>query len=187
MSTTTNIFEEMGLDERPDSELTYDEIVARNVRVVDAHFHNENPDDVEKAVALYTDDITWEAPSRGVLMRNPQEVLAAYRKIFTTLAYRSATSLRRFATERFVFDDQVAHLVVVGDPSQMANFPYEIGTEVSVRLVHCFEMRDGHIAREIAYEIWRKVGSVVDVDDIPQGAVVETFPEVPGFPVPAAN
>ena len=184
MSTTMNIYEEMGVTQAPDFELSYDEIVARNVRVVDAHFHNENPDDVEKAVALYTDDITWEAPSRGVLMRNPQEVLAAYRRIFTTLAYRQATSLRRFATDRFVLDDQVAHLVVVGDPSQMANFPYEIGTEVSVRLVHCFEMRDGRIAREIAYELWREVGSPVDVDDIPADALVETFPPVPGFPAP---
>lgn len=180
-----SILEEMGVDLRPDSELTREEIIARNIRAVDAHFHNENPDDVEKAVALYAPDVTWEAPSRGVIMKDGAEVLEAYRKIFKTLAYRKIIPLRRFATEQFVFDDQVAQLVVVGDPSNMANFPYEKGTEVSVRLVHCFEVKDGRIQREIAYEIWRKVGSEVDHDDIPADAVVETFPEIPGFPAPS--
>jgi ketosteroid isomerase-like protein len=177
--TSIGILEEFGVDVRPDSELTTDEIVARNVRVVDLHFHTENPDDVEKAVGLYTDDITWEAPARGVIMKDPQEVLAAYRNIFQVLAYRKTVALRRFATERFVFDDQVAYLKVVGEPTLMHNFPFPHGTEVSVRLVHCFEMRDGRIAREIAYEIWRKVGSAVDSDDIPEGAPVEVFPDLP--------
>ena len=173
--TTIGILEEFGVDTRPDSKLTTDEIIARNVRVVDLHFHTENPDDVEKAVGLYTDDITWEAPSRGVVMKDPQEVLAAYRNIFQTLAYRKTIALRRFATEKFVFDDQIAYLKVIGEPTLMHNFPFEHGTEISVRLVHCFEMRDGHIAREIAYEIWRKVGSEIDHDDIPEGAHVELF------------
>jgi ketosteroid isomerase-like protein len=173
--TADDILTEFGVDLRPDSELTYDEVIARNVKVVDLHFHTENPDDVEKAVALYTDDITWEAPSRGVVMKDPQEVLAAYRDIFKTLAYRKTVALRRFATERFVFDDQIAYLKVVGEPTLMHNFPFEQGTEISVRLVHCFEMRDGRIAREIAYEIWRRVGSAIDHDDVPEGSHVELF------------
>jgi hypothetical protein len=49
----------------------------------------------------------------------------------------------------------------------------------SVRLVHRFEMRDGRIAREIAreiaHEMWRTVGSPEDNDDIPASAVVEVF------------
>jgi hypothetical protein len=177
------LFEEMGVDTRPDSELTQQEVEARNLRVVDLHFHTENPDEVEKAVALYNDDIVWEAPTRGLVMTDPQDVLASYRKIFTTLAYRKTTALRRFASGPFVFDDQVAHMVVVGDPADMPNFPYEHGTEVSVRLVHCFQLRDGRISREIAYEMWRRVGSPEDVDDIPTGAGEETFPEIPGFPL----
>lgn len=176
---SVDILEEFGVDTRPDAELTTEEILARNVRVVDLHFHTENPDEVEKAIALYTDDITWEAPSRGVVMKDPQEVLAAYRNIFKTLAYRKTVSLRRFATERYVFDDQIAYLKVVGEPTLMHNFPFEHGTEVSVRLVHCFEMRDGRIAREIAYEIWRRVDSTVDQDDVPEGAEVQLFDMIP--------
>jgi ketosteroid isomerase-like protein len=177
----TALFEEMGLDPRPDSELTTEQVLARNMKVVDLHFHSENPDDVIKAIALYTDDITWEAPTRGIVMKDPKEVLAAYLGIFETLAYHKTTALRRFATEKYVFDDQIAEVFVVGEPTKMHNFPYPKGTAVSVRLVHIFEMRDGRIAREIAYEMWRKAGTDVAVDDVPEGAVVTRFGDFPGF------
>src|ERR1700709_714345 len=105
-TTTTappDILTELGVDNRPDSELTPDEIVARNVRVVDLHFHTENPDEVEKAVALYIDDIVWEAPSRGVVMKDSQSVLRSYRDIFKTLAFRKTIPPRRFPSAKFVF------------------------------------------------------------------------------------
>ena len=50
----------------PDSELTREEIIARNMRVVEAHFHNETPETIEKAITLYADTITWEAPTRSL-------------------------------------------------------------------------------------------------------------------------
>ena len=152
----------------PDSALTRDQIVARNLQVVEAHFHNENPEHVEKAIALYSDNISWEAPTRGVVMDNPKEILEAYRGIFRTIAYRKVIPLRRFATEQFVFDDQVAHVTVAGN--EMPNLPFPRGTEMCVRLAHVFEMKDGKIVREIAYEMWRKEGAVNAVDFIPEGA-----------------
>jgi hypothetical protein len=174
-----DVFAEIGVDPRPDSELTRDEIIARNLKVVDFHFHTENPDAVEKAVAVYADDITWEAPSRGVVIKNRKEVLAAYRDIFRTLAYRKTLRLRRFATENFVFDDQLAHAYVVGDPSLMPNLPFPKGTEIYARLVHCFEFRDGLITHEIAYEVWRELGSETAHDDLPEDPVWEIFSEMP--------
>jgi len=175
-ATDFDIFAEFGLDSRPDSELTRDQIIERNLKVVDLHFHSENPDEVEKAVALYADDIVWEAPSRGQVMKDRAEVLAAYRNIFRTVAYRKTIGLRRFATENFVFDDQIAWAKVVGDPAGMPGLPFELGTEMCVRLVHCFQMRDGRITREIAYEIWREADSDIAQDDVPDGAIVEIFP-----------
>jgi hypothetical protein len=177
--TKSDAFAEIGVDSRPDSEMTRDEIIARNLKVVDYHFHSETPESVEKAVAVYADDITWEAPARGVVMKDPKEVLAAYRDIFRTLAYRKTLTLRRFATEKFVFDDQVAHAHVVGDPALMPNMPYPKGTEIHARLVHCFQMRDGLIAREIVYELWRVLGSEVARDDVPEDAVWEIYSELP--------
>lgn len=165
-------------DIRPNSELTRDEVIARNLAVVQAHFHNENPEDVDKAIALYTEDITWEAPSRGMVYTDPADVRAAYLDIFKTLVYDKTIALRRFATEDFVFDDQIAHVTVVGD--KMPNLPFPIGAKMSVRLVHCFQMRDGKIAREIAYETWRERDSAIDNDSIPEDAVVEFFDQVVG-------
>lgn len=160
----------------PDSELAREEIIARNMRVVEAHFHNETPETIEKAIALYADTITWEGPTRGVVLKDSRAVLEAYRGIFRTVSLRSAIPLRRFATEQFVFDDQIHHLTVVGE--DMPNLAYPKGTDVSVRLAHVFEMKDGKIVREIAYEMWRKEGAPNAVDDIPGGCreVVYTQP-----------
>ena len=157
----------------PDSELTRDEIIARNLKVVDAHFHNETPELVEKAVALYADHISWEAPTRGVVMNDKAAILEAYRGIFRTVAYRKVVPLRRFATEKFVFDDQIGYITIVGD--EMKNLPYPKGSELCVRLTHVFEMKDGKIESEIAYEMWREEGAANAVDFIPEGSPVLTF------------
>lgn len=50
-----------------------------------------------------------------------------------------------------------------------------------MRLVHCFEMRGGRIAREIAYEMSRSYAGPRDVDDIPDGAPVTDFPGGPHY------
>jgi hypothetical protein len=157
----------------PDSELTREQIIARNMSVVEAHFHNETPESVEKAMQLYGSNISWEAPSRGIVMEDPEAVLNAYQGIFRTVSYRSFTPLRRFATEQFVFDDQIAHLTVVGE--EMPNLPFPKGTEMSVRLAHVFEMKDGKIVREIAYEIWRQEGAPNAVDNVPDGCRTVVF------------
>lgn len=157
----------------PDSELSREEIVARNLQVVEAHFHNENPEHVEEAIALYDQNISWEAPTRGVVMHDHGEILEAYRGIFRTIHYRKVIPLRRFATEQFVFDDQIGYVTVAGE--DMPNLPYPVGTEMAVRLAHVFEMKDGKIVREIAYEMWRKEGDPNAVDFIPEGSKVIDF------------
>ena len=151
----------------PDGALTREQIIARNLQVVEAHFHNETPEHVERAIALYGDTISWEAPTRGVVMNNKADILEAYRAIFRTVAYRRVVPLRRFATEQFVFDDQIGHITIVG--TEMPNVPYPVGSELAVRLTHVFEMKDGKIVREIAYEMWREEGSPNAVDFIPPG------------------
>ncbi|WP_051047270.1 nuclear transport factor 2 family protein [Nocardia asiatica] len=158
---------------RPDAELTKEQIIDRNLHVVEDHFHNENPESVEKAVALYANQISWEAPTRGVIMNDRDAILDAYRGIFRTIRYRRTTSLRRFATEKFVFDDQIGEVTVVGE--EMPNLPYHPGTEVNCRLVHLFELKDGKITNEIAYEMWREAGSPVAVDFVPEGSHVKVF------------
>lgn len=161
------------------SKMTRDELIAHNIKVVEAHFHNEAPETIDAALALYGPDIVWEAPARGMIYHDVDEVREAYMAIFRTLSFNKATHLRRFATEDFVFDDQVADVTVVGD--EMPNLRFKVGDRISVRLIHCFEMKDGKIAREIAYEIARAYDGPLTNDDIPEGAVVQEFPDGPHY------
>ncbi|MET4204447.1 MULTISPECIES: nuclear transport factor 2 family protein [unclassified Bradyrhizobium] len=159
----------------PDSALTREQIIERNLRAVEAHFHNENPEHIDEAIALYADKVTWEAPNRGIVMTDKSEILKAYHGIFRSVVYHRTTPIRRFATETFVFDDQVSVATLVGD--EMPNVPFPIGTRMSVRLTHVFQMKDGKIEREIAYEMFRKDGAVNDHDFIPDNSMTITFPE----------
>ena len=161
------------------SKMTRDELIAHNLKVVEAHFHNETPESVDKAIALYGPNIVWEAPFRGKVYTDPVEIKEAYMAIFRTVHYNRTTTLRRYATETFVFDDQVADLTVVGD--EMPNLGFNKGDRISMRLVHLFEMDNGRIVREIAYEMSREYQSPRDNDFIPDGAIVEEFPDGPHY------
>ena len=85
--------------------LTREEVIERNLQVVEAHFHNETPETIQDAIALYADDILWEGPARGLVLDNAADALAGYHDIFNSLVIHKHTHLRRFATEDFVFDD----------------------------------------------------------------------------------
>jgi hypothetical protein len=52
------------------------------------------------------------------------------------------------STPRFVL------MVIVAEVFE--NCPFPIGTKVRMRLLHNFHIRDGMIAKEIGYEIWRR-------------------------------
>ncbi len=136
------------------STLSREEIIARNLAVVEAHFAHENPVEVDKAVALYTDDIVWEIPTRDRLLRDKGQVAAEYRGIFASVADLERDLLDKFATEDRVVTDEVVRFRLTGDG--FINAPYSVGTRVEMRLVHIFHMRGFKIAREQAYETWRQ-------------------------------
>lgn len=156
------------------SEQERETIIARNIAAVDQHFHNENADGIDLAVAVYTDDIVWEVPARGLVLRDRDEVKQEYLRIFDSMNVHKITNLHRFATEEWVFDDSIFEFTVSGDGFR--NCPFPPGTRVSIRLVHAFGMRDGKICRENGYEIWRRADDTIRVnDDIPPTATVQTF------------
>ena len=53
--------------------LTREEIIARNLATVADHFANENPDGIARVIAGYANDIVWEGPARGVVIRDKDE------------------------------------------------------------------------------------------------------------------
>jgi hypothetical protein len=151
-----------------------EDIIARNIAAVDVHFHNENADSIDLAVGVYTDDIVWEVPARGLVHRDRETVKQEYLRIFGSMNVHKITNLHRFATEEWVFDDSIFEFTVTGDGFR--NAPFEPGTRVSLRLVHAFQCRDGKICRENGYEIWRRADDKLRVqDDIPDNATTEVF------------
>jgi len=154
--------------------LTREEIVARNLATVADHFANENPDGIARVIAGYADDIVWEGPARGVVIRDKDEVSNAYLKLFQSMDIHTVTHLYRFATEEWVFDDSIIDFTLTGDG--FPNCPFQPGTRVSMRLVHAFELRDGKICRENGYEIWRRADDEALVrDDVPPDSQTVTF------------
>jgi ketosteroid isomerase-like protein len=128
-------------------------VIKANLAAVEAHFHDEGINEVEKACELYTEDIVWEAPARNLRFVNKQDVIGNYRKMFASMKDVEFRNLQRFATEDRVIDDSIVRFKLIGPDC----IPVPIGSEVEVRLVHIFEMRDGKIAKEIAFEMWKVV------------------------------
>ena len=130
-----------------------EELIAANLAAVEAHFHSEAANEVDRALELFTDDIVWESPARNLFFRGKEAAGENYRRMFDSFAVEGFETLQRFATEERVVDDSVVTVTLVGDG--VANAPVPVGTRVEIRLLHVFEMRGGKISRELVFENWR--------------------------------
>ncbi len=142
-------------------------VIAENLAVVEAHFHSEAANEIDRAVGLYTDDIVWESPARGLILHGRQAAAENYRAMFGAMENVQVTPLRRFATTDRVVDDSIATFTHVGDG--VAHAPLPVGANVELRLVHIFELLDRKIARELVYEMWRPAATTaVQPDPTPE-------------------
>ena len=138
----------------PSNQSANPEIIAVNLAAVEAHFHSEATNEVEAALDLYTDDVVWEAPARGLRFEGKRAVADNYTQMFAKMADVQFKNLQRFATEDRVVDDSVVRFRLL----DTGYLPLNPGTQVEMRLVHIFEMRGGLISKEIGYEMWSAVG-----------------------------
>jgi ketosteroid isomerase-like protein len=128
--------------------------IARNLAAVENHFHSEALNEVEAALATFTDDIVWEAPALNGLNRRfagKDATAENYRALFASMRDVKFEFLQRFATEDRVVDDSLVTFDVVQD----GYWHFPVGSKVEMRLVHIFEMRDGKIARELVFDMGR--------------------------------
>jgi ketosteroid isomerase-like protein len=127
-------------------------ILARNLAVVDRHIREEaaDPDGV---MALYTDDVVLEIPSRGLRFDTRRAIRDNYVRMFASMAEVEIEPMDRFATVDRVVDECRVRLRVTGDG--LVNAPVAVGARVELRLLHVFHMRDGKIAREEVFEGWK--------------------------------
>lgn len=134
--------------------MTRDQRIAANLAVVEAHFHSEAEQEVTAALALYTDDVVWEAPALNGLDRaysGKDAVARNYRELWASMRDVSFTCLQRFATEDRVVDDSLVTFEVVRD----GYWRFPVGAKIEMRLVHIFEMGDGKISRELVFDMGR--------------------------------
>ena len=130
--------------------------IAQNLATVESHFHSEALNEVETALATFTDDIVWEAPAPNGLNRSfsgKAAVAKNYRELFASMRNVKFQFLQRFATDDRVVDDSIVTFDVVKD----GYWHFPLGSSIEMRLVHIFEMRDGMIAKEIVFDMGRPV------------------------------
>ena len=98
---------------------------------MEAHFHSEATNEVEAALDLYTDDVVWEAPARGLRFEDKRAVADNYTQMFAKMADVEFENLQRFATEDRVVDDSVVRFRLL----DTGYLPLNPGTQVEMRLV----------------------------------------------------
>jgi ketosteroid isomerase-like protein len=151
---------------------TTEDIIARNLAGVESHFHAEDSGSVSHALEAFTDDGVWEAPNPIGLNRRlvgKEAIRPFYEKLFTTMKdVTFRICYERFATVDRVVDDSVCTFEVAAD----GVWPYPVGTNVFMRIVHVFDMRDGRIAKEKVFEMRRPAGSFEELMQMVEEAKV---------------
>jgi ketosteroid isomerase-like protein len=117
--------------------------------LINRHFGFEAADDVEGVLASLADNVRHEViPSPMGEQTDKAGIRAFYEMLFNDLKGQGVTPLRRLYGENFVVDETMWHgRVADGRPFLM---PGTSG-DVSFRLLHVFEVRDGRISRE---QVW---------------------------------
>ena len=128
--------------------------IAHNLDIVERHIRDEACDPAF-VMALYSDDIGLEMPTRGLALTGKAAIEANYRAMFGAMEEVEILPGDRFATPERVVDDCIVRFRLVREG--MKNAPVPVGSTVELRLVHIFHMRDGLIAREIVTEGWKRL------------------------------
>ena len=122
--------------------------------LVQMHFECENPERIDEAIRLYTDDAHWEAPTRRISYQGPQKIKQMYLRLFASFEEFSWEPVERWGNPDRVFDDSIFRGRIISDGIE--GCPLPVGSLVHIRLVHKFEITDGLISNETGYEAWLK-------------------------------
>jgi hypothetical protein len=141
-----------------------DDIITANLAAVESHFHAEDTNSVDAALAAFTDDCVWEAPNPCGLNKRIEGKAALrpfYQKLFSTMKnVEFRICYERFATPTRVFDDSICTFEVAA----AGIWEYPVGTLVFMRIIHVFDMHNGKIAKEKVFEMRQPVQDLADLD-----------------------
>jgi ketosteroid isomerase-like protein len=124
-------------------------------RLVDEHFNYEATDDVDGVMSTLTEDAEHEViPSPVGAVTDPTKVRSFYEMLFTDLEGEGVTPLRRLYGEDFLIDETLWRGHIADGRPFLCDGK---SGNVSFRLLHVFEIRDGKIGRE---QVWCDLAAI---------------------------
>ena len=123
--------------------------------LIDEHFGFEAIDDVDGVMSMLAEGAVHEVvPSPFGALTDPTEQRAYYELLFRSIKGEKVEPLHRYYGESFLVDESLWHgRVEDGEPFLCAGR----SGDVSFRLLHVFELRDGRIARE---QVWCDLAAI---------------------------
>jgi ketosteroid isomerase-like protein len=123
--------------------------------LVDEHFRFEAQDDVDGVLRTLAEGAIHEVvPSPFGAIDDPAQQRAYYELLFSSITGESVEPLRRYYGDGFLVDESLWHgRIEDGRPFLLDGR----SGEVSFRLLHVFEFRDGKICRE---QVWCDLAAI---------------------------
>lgn len=133
--------------------------------LIETHIGAEDAGDVDTAVSVYTDDVEHDVVGApGGPLYGPDAARARYRGLLQNVRTDKMDELRRYhAADACI----VEHLCTATVTGELGGLP-GLGRQVTFRLLHVFEFRDGLISRE---NVWMDTATVLATLAQPVGAV----------------
>ena len=124
-------------------------------RLIDEHFGYEAADDVDGVVASLAADAEHRVvPSPVGVLNDRKSIRDYYRMLFACIRGENVTPVRRLYGEAFVVDEAIWNGYVADGRAFLCEGKRG---DVSFRILHVFEFRDGKIARE---NVWCDLAAI---------------------------
>lgn len=124
-------------------------------QLIDDHFRFEATDDIPGVLASLTDDVEHEViPSPMGRLHGKEAARAFYEMLFASLEGKGVTPIRRLYGETFVVDEVVWHGHIADGRPFLCDGR---SGDVSFRMLHVFEFRDGRISLE---NVWCDLAAI---------------------------
>ncbi|MFI0480954.1 nuclear transport factor 2 family protein [Actinomadura sp. 9N215] len=134
-------------------------------RVLARHFQAEAANDLDGVLSTLTDDAEHDTVGDPTpVLRGHAAIKDRYMRVFADFAEERFEPVRRYHGPDFVVDECVFTARAVGEPFGVPGD----GREVSFRLLHVCEFRDGKISRE---NVWMDTAAALaQLGALPAGA-----------------
>jgi steroid delta-isomerase-like uncharacterized protein len=124
-------------------------------RLIDRHLKAEGAGDIEAAIAVYTDDVEHDAVGFPGSPRTGKEAARAFYEILAAnFREDHETVVHEYVAGDALIMEQLMTGTVIGS---MLGLPGN-GRQVTFRMLHVFEFKDGLISRE---NVWLDTASIV--------------------------